>query len=81
MPKPNPKLIVASMRTAEARRAVDNQRGLIARLKVAGQPTLEAEQSLQTYLSMLRHLEVHEERLRKERRAQKTETKKPKISK
>ena len=35
MPRRNPKLIVASMRTAEARRAVDNQRGLIARLKVA----------------------------------------------
>jgi hypothetical protein len=81
MPRRNPKLIVASMRTAEARRAVDNQRGLIARLKVAGHPTSEAEQTLQTYLSILEHLEAHEQKLREERRAKKTSTKKPKISK
>ena len=35
LPRRNPKLIVASVRTAEARRAVNNQHVLIARLKVA----------------------------------------------
>ncbi len=77
MPRRNPKLIVASMRTAEARRAVNNQHVLIARLKVARHPTSEAEQTLAMYLSILAHLEAHEQKLRNERRAKKTETKKP----
>jgi len=81
MPRRNPKLIVASMRTAEARRAVDNQRGLIARLKIAGHSISEAEQTLQTYLSILANLEAHEQQLRNARRAKKTSTKKkPEIS-
>ena len=80
MPRKDPKLIVASVRSAAARRAVNDQHILIAKLKVAGQPTLEVEQTLQTYRSILRHLEAHEEKLRNERRAKKTETKKPKIS-
>ena len=81
MPRRNPKLIVASMRTAEARRAVDNQHGLITRLKVARHPTSEAEQTLQTYLSILANLEAHEQKLRNARRVKKTSTKKkPQIS-
>lgn len=79
MPRKDPKLTVASRRTAEARRAVNDQHTLIARLTVAGEPTLEAVQILQTYLSILWHLEAHEEKLRKERRAKKTETKKTEI--
>ena len=80
LPRRNPKLIVASVRTAEARRAVNNQHVLIARLKVGGHATSEAEQNLETHLSILRHLEAHEQKLRKERRVKKTSTKKPEIS-
>jgi len=80
MPRKNPKLIVASVRTTEARHAVSNQHTLIARLKAAGHPTLEAEQTLLTYLSILSHLEAHEKKLKEERRARKTETKNRKIS-
>jgi hypothetical protein len=47
------------------------------RLEAAGHPTSDAEQMLQTYLSMLEHLEAHEQKLREERRAKKTETRKP----
>ena len=63
MPRPNPKLIVAAMRSAEARRAVDNQRGLIAQLKALGESTSDAEHTLQTYMSMLEHLDAHEQKL------------------
>ncbi len=81
MPRRTPKLIVAAMRTAEARCAVDNQHGLITRLKVARHPTSEAEQTLQAYLSILANLEAHEQKLRNARRAKKTSTKKkPEIS-
>lgn len=65
------------MRSAEARRAVDNQRGLIAQLKALGESTSDAEHTLQTYISMLEHLDAHEQKLREQRRAKKTETKKP----
>jgi hypothetical protein len=71
MPRPNPKLIVAAMRSAEARRAVDNQRGLIAQLKALGESTSDAEHTLQTYIRMLEHLDAHEQKLREQRRAKK----------
>ena len=71
-----PKLVVAALRSAQAKRIVANQRDLIARLKAAGHPTSDAEQMLQTYLSMLEHLEAHQQKLREQRRAKKTETKK-----
>ena len=77
MPRSDPKLIVAAMRSAEARRAVDNQRGLIAQLKALGQSASDEEQTLQTYVSMLEHLEAHERKLREQRRAKRIETKKP----
>jgi hypothetical protein len=70
-----PKLVVAALRSAQARRVVANQRDLIARLKAAGHPTSKAEQLLQTYPSMLKHLEAHQQKLRDERKAKKTETK------
>ena len=71
-----PKLVVAELRSAQARRIVANQRDLIARLKAAGHPTSDAEQRLQTYLSMLEHLEAHQRKHRDERRTKKAETKK-----
>ena len=71
-------MIVAAHRAAEARRAVENQRGLIAVLKAKGESTVEAEATLQMYLSSLKLLEDHEQRIRKKRKAKKGETKKPK---
>jgi hypothetical protein len=71
-----PKLVVAALHSAQAKRIVANQRDLIARLKAAGHPTSDAEQMLQTYLSMLEHLEAHQQKLRDQRRAKKAETKK-----
>jgi hypothetical protein len=66
MPRRHPLLIVASARLAQARQIVCGQRDLIANLQMAGQPTIEAEKTLQTYESSLRHLEEHERKLRKE---------------
>jgi len=76
MPRKHPKLIVAAHRAAEARRAVENQRGRIAVLKAKGESTLEAEATLQMYLSSLKLLEDHESKIRQERKAKKSETKK-----
>jgi hypothetical protein len=56
------------MRTAEAKRIVAAQHQYITMLKATGAPTLEAERSLSTYESSLRHLEEHEAKLRKEHR-------------
>ncbi|SRR5271167_4206377 len=69
MPRKNPKLVLAAGRAAEARRIVAGQQLLIETLKASGQPTLEAERSLQLYVSALGALEGHERRLREERRA------------
>ena len=69
MPRKNPKLVLAAGRAAEARRIVAGQQLLIETLKASGQPTLEAERSLQLYVSALGVLEGHERRLREERRA------------
>jgi hypothetical protein len=52
------------MRTAEARRIVAAQRQHIANLKAIGGRTLEAEQTLSTYESPLRHIEEYEAALR-----------------
>ena len=76
MPRKHPKLIVAAHRAAEARRAVENQRVIIAVLKAKGELTLEAEATLQMYLSALKLLESHEWKVRQERKAKKGETKK-----
>jgi hypothetical protein len=77
MPRKKAKLIVAAHRVAEARRIVANQHELIVTLKALGQPTVDAERALQTYLSALKHLEDHERRVRAESKAKKRETKKP----
>ncbi len=69
MPRKNPKLVLATSRAAEARRIVAGQLLLIETLKASGQPTFEAERSLQLYVSALGALEGHERRLREERRA------------
>jgi hypothetical protein len=71
MPRKEVKLIVAAQRAAEARRIVENQRGLIATLKAKGESTIDAEAMLQVYLSSLKLLEDHEQRIRKEREAKK----------
>ncbi len=76
MPRKHPKLIVAAHRAAEARRIVADQRGLIAMLRAKGESTLEAEATLQMYLSSLKLLEDQEWKLRQERKAKKGETKK-----
>ena len=69
MPRRDPLLIVAASRLAKAR-VVANQRALIARLRDGGQPTENAEKSLQTYESSVRHLEKQESKLREEFRRQ-----------
>jgi hypothetical protein len=56
------------MRTAQARRIVAAQHQLIERLKMTGSPALDAERTLMIYLSSLRHLEAHEDKLRKEQK-------------
>jgi hypothetical protein len=76
MPRNQPKLILAAHRAAEARRIVENQRGLIAVLKAKGESTLQAEAALQMYLSSLKLLADHEWKIRQERKAKKGETKK-----
>ncbi len=78
MPRKQPKLILAAYRAAEARRAVENQRGLIAVLKAKGKPTVDAEATLQVYLSSLKLLEDHEWKIRQEHKAKRGETKKTK---
>jgi len=77
MPRKEVKLIVAAQRAAEARRIVENQRGLIATLKAKGESSLDAEAMLQVYLSSLKLLEDQEWKIRQERKAKKGETKKP----
>lgn len=77
MPRKQPKLILAAHRAAEARRIFADQRGLIAMLEAKGESSLDAEGMLEVYLSSLKLLEDHEWKLRQERNAKKSETKKP----
>jgi hypothetical protein len=53
MPRKSPKLAELRARIADARRMVDIQIGLVARLRAMGKPTLEAEDLLNTYISGL----------------------------
>ncbi len=73
--KARTKLVVVKARTAEARRLVTRQQDLIATLKLSKQPTVDAEGTLQTYISALKHLEAHEDKVRAEVSARKHETK------
>jgi hypothetical protein len=74
MPRQSPKLILAALRVSEARRIVTEQNMRVARLEIAGEPTLDARKTLQSYESALKHLEAHERKLREERRAKMRET-------
>ena len=75
MPRKSTKLGVAERRTAEARQIVARQQELIARFRALGQPTVEAELTLQTYMSALKLIEAHEAKVRAEIRAGKHRTK------
>ena len=68
--------LVAACRVAEARRIVAAQRALIARLMLAGRPTLEAQGSLRTYLSALKLLEAFQRRIVEDNKAKVGETRK-----
>ena len=67
MPRCKP-LVVAIGRAAAARRIVSAQRKLIRRLKVAGEATLDAEQTLGTFVSALQHLEDHKRLIAEKRK-------------
>ena len=71
------KLYLATHRAAKTRWIVADQRELITKLSVWGQPTLDAERSLQEYISALEPLEDNERRIREEREAENQETKEP----
>lgn len=77
MPRKKPALISAEDRLNEARRIIADQHKLIAQLKASGHPTGDAERTLQSCASSLKHLEDHERRIRAEDKAKKGETKKP----
>ena len=64
MPRKHATLIAIGERVAEARRLVARQEALIANLKIAKRPTADAEASLFTYLSALRHLEDHDRKIK-----------------
>ena len=66
MPKKKPKLIVLSQHIAVARRIIDQQQALLEKLRVSGQPMLEAEGALPTYASSLMHLLAREPKIREE---------------
>ena len=72
MPRRDPKLVAAASRAAEGRRIVAGQQLLIETLKASGKPSQDAEVSLQLYVSALKVLEGHEQRLREQRRAKNT---------
>jgi len=57
MPRKKPGLILAAQRTAKARQIIAAQHALIVKLKTSGKSTLDAERSLSTYVSSLKHLE------------------------
>jgi hypothetical protein len=76
MPRKHDTLVVASQRIAEARRLVANQEALIANLRVARRATGNAEATLFTYLSALRHLEDQERKIKGRLKARIGETKK-----
>jgi hypothetical protein len=61
-----------------ARRIVAKQSVLVRKLQANGQPTPEAEGTLQTYRSSLHHLESHERKMRADAKAKKGETLKQK---
>jgi hypothetical protein len=63
--KQRPELIQLEARIAIVRRIVADQQALIVRLLAGGEFALDAERTLQMYLSSLRHLEDHARRFRR----------------
>jgi hypothetical protein len=72
-------LAAAVLRVAEARRIVHNQRLLIAKLKIAGRPLGDAEASLLSYASSLRHLEEHMQKLKGDDKLKRSQRKKQRV--
>jgi hypothetical protein len=66
MPRKRPKLVALVKRIATVRRIIDQQQALLERLRISGQPTVEAEGMLRTYANSLTHLLDHERRMREE---------------
>jgi hypothetical protein len=54
MPRKTSKLRIVALQVANARRIVAEQQALVTELHAFGQPTIEAEATLRTYLSSLR---------------------------
>jgi hypothetical protein len=73
MPKKASKLAVLAERIAVARRIIEEHRTVLEKLRVSGEPTLEAEGALRTYVSSLMHLLVHEDKMKNEVAAKKRE--------
>ena len=67
-------LEMAVRRVAEARRTVEQQRRLIARLKKAEKPTLHQRRTLLVLESILQITKVYERMIREEARAATVET-------
>ena len=76
MSKGDTKLVVAEGRTAEAKQIISRQSELVAKLKASGEPSLDAERTLLTYISALKHLQAHEAIVRADVNARKHETRK-----
>ena len=76
MPRKKLKLALLADQIVTARRIVEAQQALLERLRVNGQPIYEAEAALRTYVSSLKHLLAHADKLRDEALAKKAETKK-----
>ena len=79
MPRKKPGSILAAQRTAKARQIVAAQHALIAKLKTSGKSTLDAERSLSTYVSSLKHLEDREREIKQSNKVKTGETKKRKL--
>ena len=69
MPRKHTLLVAAAERVAVARRLIVDQQNLIARLRALKQPTTDAEATLQTCRSALRHLEDHYDKIKQDLKA------------
>lgn len=75
MPRKRPKLVALVRRIAVVRRIIDQQQALLERLRLGGQPTVEAEGMLRTYANSLTHLLDHERRMREDAQAKRVKRK------
>jgi hypothetical protein len=66
MPRKRPKLVKVAEQLRNARRIVAEQMAVVATARANGEPTLEAESTLRTYLSGLAHFEAHERKMRED---------------